>query len=335
MKINIYALSIILLLFLCGCPTDPYPDPRNIQHMSISDDYVVATFHTGYYKKKTTYLLQRIDNNVEILDSISTNWCGFLQHIYDIDGDYLYLVKNTDLVIYDISNSTFNLISETLLNAGYLGAVEALDNYAYISGGDGLIKTDISDKMNPVVIDHLKFAYSYFRDLILLENTAYMLDIEGLYIIDISNSTMGVISYTDFDVSGKAFGIFVFDNKAYVTCNYFESPSYETKLMIYDISNSDSPVLLCDYLDNNLHCGFREVAVSNNYAYIAGPLGLYIYDVSDPSAPSYTATYDTPHNCVHVRIKDNHAYVSASRFIYILDITNPTSPQEVTTFRNP
>jgi hypothetical protein len=146
---------------------------------------------------------------------------------------------------------------------------------------------------------------------------------------------MSVISYTDFNVSGNAFGLFIFDNKAYVTFNYSSPTPYYANLMIYDVSNPASPVLLCDYYENHFKYGLGEIAVAQHYAYIGGGGGMHIYDVSNPSAPSYTGTYEIQNYCSIIRIKDNYIYVSAYRYIYTLDITNPTSPQEVATFRNP
>ena len=53
------------------------------------------------------------------------------------------------------------------------------------------------------------------------------------------------------------------------------------------------------------------MAVSGDYAYVAAyGSGLQVIDISDPTAPSYAGSYDTPGIAYGVAISGNYAYVA-------------------------
>lgn len=339
MKIILYILSIISLLLSCGCPiSDPTPKLVNIMSLCVSNDYIVPTFCNGHGNRTTTFLLQRIGNNVETLDCVNLNIIGALPYI---DDKYFYGVKgDANLAIFDISNSNFDLISDTPMNAGRIGAVKVLDNYAYIVNDSGLFKANISDKTHPAVVDYIDVPQLRFRDLILSDNIAYLLDdYYGLYTLSISDPAMSILSCAkDYDNTGYAYRIAVSDNKAYITVNFFdyENLLFYAKLLIYDVSNPALPNLLCNYYDNNWETwSLGGITVVDNYTYIEGPLGLYIYDVSNPNSPLFVTKYTIPNYGDIILVQDNYLYLGICEFIYILDITNPTSPQLVVKIKNP
>ena len=128
---------------------------------------------------------------------------------------------------------------------------------------------------------------------------------------------------------GTPGGVVVRGNYAYVQAT--------GALTIYDISIPESPQLvgLCD-----TPAGYRFLALSGDYAYVAGtsvPAGdavsLYIIDVSDPITPVLAATYGSFDHFRDVAVSGSHAYlaccVGSEWGVMVLDITDPVHPQEV------
>jgi hypothetical protein len=66
-----------------------------------------------------------------------------------------------------------------------------------------------------------------------------------------------------------------------------------------------------------------DVYVSGSTAYVvAGDFGLQIIDVSDPSAPAFLGSYDTPHWAYRVYVSGSTAYVAADDFgLQIIDVS--------------
>ena len=71
-----------------------------------------------------------------------------------------------------------------------------------------------------------------------------------------------------------------------------------------------------------------DVAVSGNYAYVAGgDGGLRIIDISNPAAPTEAGFYDTPGDARGVAVAGNYAYVADGKGgLRMIDISNPAAP---------
>jgi hypothetical protein len=85
------------------------------------------------------------------------------------------------------------------------------------------------------------------------------------------------------------------------------------------------PTLIYDlYLSG---CGLG-IDIRGNYVYLAdGPAGLQIIDISNPSNPILTGTYNTRGNTADVKVlDDNIAYVADGDGIACIDISNPVNP---------
>jgi hypothetical protein len=177
-------------------------------------------------------------------------------------------------------------------------------------------------------------------DVCVSGNMAYVADyISGLQIIDISNPA-APIWRSSYDTPGRAEGVYVSGSTAYVA-------DWDGGLQIIDISNPDAPMLLGSYdtpggtLDDYIAgsknpplptqppwCGALDVYVSDNTAYVAdGYGGIQIIDVSNPAAPTFLGSYDTPGEALSVYVSGNTAYVADfDSGLQIIDVSNPAAP---------
>ena len=74
--------------------------------------------------------------------------------------------------------------------------------------------------------------------------------------------------------------------------------------------------------------GAYNVVISGNYAYVAATsTGLQIIDISTPSSPTLTGTYNTSGSAYDVAISGNYAYVADyTSGLKIIDISTPSAP---------
>ena len=92
-----------------------------------------------------------------------------------------------------------------------------------------------------------------------------------------------------------------------------------------------APILMGTY-SNSV---YGNVSVSGNYAYVAGgSSGLAVIDISNPSAPTLTSTYNASGGYVNgVSVSGNYAYVAGgSSGLVIIDISNPLVPTLTSTY---
>jgi hypothetical protein len=76
-------------------------------------------------------------------------------------------------------------------------------------------------------------------------------------------------------------------------------------LEVIDITNPPSP-----YIVGSMHVHASDVAVSGDYAYVAGS-GLKVIDITNPASPQLVGGVDTPgYVAVGVALSGGHAYVA-------------------------
>src|SRR5262245_23461934 len=73
------------------------------------------------------------------------------------------------------------------------------------------------------------------------------------------------------------------------------------------------------------------VALSGRYCYVANfQNGMRIYDVSDPSHPTYLSQVMPDGNVNAVAVKDNYCYLANGQMgLRIYDVSDPQNPTEV------
>ena len=101
------------------------------------------------------------------------------------------------------------------------------------------------------------------------------------------------------------------------------------RLVILDISDPTQPTLSGQ--SPPLPETVERIKVSGGLAYIAdGDSGIYIFDISDPAAPSQLGHYDTDGTAYDLAVEGIYAYVAdGGDGLKIIDISNPAAPSQV------
>ncbi len=115
-----------------------------------------------------------------------------------------------------------------------------------------------------------------------------------------------------------------------VYSNFIFAVSYSDDLIILDISDASSPLLVTSF---ELRRSSFGIFVRDDIAYVTGYYGMDIIDVSDPINPVSIAFYEYPFGRSKVLISGNYAYVTVYvGGLHIIDISNPTAPVPAGTY---
>jgi hypothetical protein len=220
------------------------------------------------------------------------------------------------------------------------------NNYVYMASEDGWLDIfDVSDPANPQLVSSTHTSMGRANDVYVVGNLAYVTGdgrryTPGWYldifdISDASNPTLVGTYMMDEGYVEKVGGIYVVDNRAYVTrSGYALSPARLVppgKLTIIDVSDPANPTLLGNL--NIAGLGI-EVFVVGNYAYVAErEAGLEIVDISDSSNPVSVGTCDTGGMAVGIRVAGDYAYLAVGEAgLQVIDISNPANPTPVDSY---
>jgi len=125
--------------------------------------------------------------------------------------------------------------------------------------------------------------------------------------------------------------------------NYAYVGSYTaTGVLIFDISNPDSPVLVANYADPGHDSMLEDVEVKNGVGYFASNYkgGIHIVDVSNPAQPKLITRITSAMggwDSVHTLLLDgNHLYLphfQVDPYVQVWNVSNPAAPFLIQTFK--
>ncbi len=245
-----------------------------------------------------------------------------------VQGGYAYAVltplfdyDEIQLWIFDVSDPSspteagvLHLVTDDILDMVVAG------NCACAAVGDeGVLLIDVSNPEVPKEVG--RYSTSGFTESVAAEgNYIYLTDRSGtLSIVDVSTPALPFLvgSYKLAIPIGQ---IVVVSGRAYVT---------DTKgdIHIIDVSEPTEPTEI-GYYDTP---GYAiDVAVTEEYAYIAEQGELQIVDISDPSMPIGVNTFHTPATIIDLAVADGYAYAAAWKSGWkIIDVSDPMLPTEV------
>ncbi len=111
-------------------------------------------------------------------------------------------------------------------------------------------------------------------------------------------------------------------------------------LKLFNLSNPQNPT---HETDIQVGRGIETIFPYQNHLYLGSQFGMYIYDISTPSQPSFVSDYQHIVSCDPVVVEDNYAYITlrsvdnrCGRFtneLHIIDISNLSSPKQVRTYQ--
>ncbi|PJB00275.1 MAG: hypothetical protein CO127_08780 [Ignavibacteria bacterium CG_4_9_14_3_um_filter_36_18] len=140
----------------------------------------------------------------------------------------------------------------------------------------------------------------------------------GLRISRFENHGADVIVESTYNTPGKAMGVVVEGDYAYVADDF-------GGLRIIDISDRENPVE-AGFINTIGYC--QSVTIRGNYAYAAcGGDGLIIIDISDPNSPVEIGSVSIGSYARRVGLNGDYAYVACGEVgVGIIDISDPSNP---------
>ena len=265
-----------------------------------------------------------------------------------VSGNYAYVVGRDALHAVDISDKSNPQITDGVaIEGGDTVGVYVSGNYAYVAAPDsGLLIVDISQEkkggLNIVgSISTPKSKEAPFSRVDVSGDYAYVVDPEGLLVIDVSDKTTPKITgrvdvaqqfRSDVKVSG---------DYAYITAR--------NHMHIVDVSSKSSPRIVGSVQTGNQ----KHIYVSGNYAYMTKGMfgsGFTIVDISDKSHPQISGRFggyrEKPLEGIHV--DGRYAYVAGDVTPYltekdrrdrygllVLDIQDRSKPEVIGAIRTP
>jgi len=281
------------------------------------------------FQKKGNYLFYRapFDYRLEIYDvsnPLSPQHKNTIASVdkFAVDGNYAYIIYNTDLKILNIANPTAPQEVGTYAVNYDVEDVFAAGNYLYLEEIANQFSwqiqiIDVSNPAAPGVSGSCSFSAAPTQ-LTVTGSTALITVKEyGLFIFDVGKPASPKL-LKRYDFSWSPLDVFATGNRAYVVDAYGE-------LKIFDTTTPASPVVLGKHIAPS---SIKGVSVSGNYAYLAtSTTGLQIIDVKDPTKPAAAPSYCFGCNLRDVEVKGNYAYLLQNPEMFaIYDLTDPVSP---------
>ncbi len=201
-----------------------------------------------YTLSKDNFTIYNFENfsTLEQQDSYYNDTYSY--HDFNIKGNYSYvLTEYKGFVILDISNKTnIQYSGEIVLNDGEYKYTIYIknDNLFLYDDSYNLNIFNISDPLNITIISTYLLQYRHIVDIIIKDNTLFMLDYNFLLILDISDfeqiQLIGNYSAPDFSTSFSSF--IIQNNYAYIHNTYYGEFVSRKPLFIVNITNLDSPI---------------------------------------------------------------------------------------------
>ena len=284
-----------------------------------------------------------------------------IAHDLAVDGSLAIMAADNIVKIADISDPVHPQFVGSVDPAGRAFGVAIRGTYGYYVDGDpGFHVVDLSDPTSPIVVRELKTPGGDARRVALAGDHAYVVDQEGLEIIDISiPSKAQHIGFTHvFDASALAVAlpyVYIaagFQGLKVVDVSVPAMPQvigslplkYATEISVsgslvsmivyngvthnafnIDVSDPTQPVAL-----GHLPGSVSDVIAGNPYGFVTNTTGLHLVDNSDPANPiilrgPIIATAFQ----VGVIDKNHVAAAGAGQGMLVMDVTNAALPRIV------
>lgn len=300
--------------------------------------YDIAVFNNMAYVAKvgTDGGLQVIDVNNPAAPTVISLYSGDYGFIQG-QGNYVYLSRNSDFTILDVSDSSSVQYVSGYKIPGFIYDVSVSGNYAY-TASNGFRVMDISDSTHPVQVgyadipgDNVEAAGNslvvYCPQSMTANNT--------VHVMDVSNPA-NPVSLSSFLCPVMTGDLVVKDTLAYIAC-------WWDGVRIFNFANPSNLIQTAHTMGWTQGgipgvdwCYAQSVAVEGNYLYIIDykpfeqddTYGLYIMDISNPSSPTLINRFQgiTSHG-VDLAVKDGIVYIADGYGgVEIVNVSDPLNP---------
>jgi hypothetical protein len=235
-------------------------------------------------------------------------------------NDYALIGSGSMLVVINVNTPASPVKVGEIRTPGIIRGLAVSGTYAYVADGlAGLRVINLSTPASPVEAGFYDTPGNA-SGLAVSGNYAYVADADsGLRIIDVSDPA------APFEAGyySRAYPVGVAVAGSYA---YLAGPS---QICIIDISDPASPDSIGS-LDLTVggNCWGTGVAVSGNYAYVSvADSGLWVINVSNPSAPAHVGSCNTPGRAYGVSVSGSYVYLSdGPGGMEIINVSSPASP---------
>lgn len=234
----------------------------------------------------------------------SLSGLGNVRHVALLNGGLIVTSREYGAFMVDISDKNKPVIAAHYDTLELATGVYVLGDYAFIASRYfGVEIVDVSDIYNPVFVAVIRSEdMMEYQDVCVSDGYAYI-GVWGQYAVDIWDvsdvSDPSFVSRVNLD--GRGYGVFVegttlfaatgmiSPNGAWLRSMYDMAFGSGYGMEIYDVSDPASPVWLSTVKVDGRGYGYYDqwkIQVSDGFAYLASSFnGLFIYDVSDLTAP--------------------------------------------------
>ncbi|MBA3502500.1 MAG: hypothetical protein M4D80_34030 [Myxococcota bacterium] len=184
----------------------------------------------------------------------------------------------------------------------------------------------VSDKLTLVgSLNGANWARGFTFNVRVSGNTAYLVRIDGLYIIDVTDPTTPV-ELGHYQRTGDGYSNDVKIVDAAGGKRYALIADYPVDVI--DVTNPAMPMLAAQ-IPEEAHTVFTETRNGSTYAYMGNYDGSTpVFDVTNPAAPVRLGRYTTQGSLVHdLSVSNGIAYLNAwEAGLHIVDFTTPSAP---------
>jgi len=264
-------------------------------------------------------------------------YSGDYQFIKGIQ-DYVYLTRNSTFSVLDVRDSSSVQYTSGFEFPGFIIDVAVSGNYLY-TGSNGFRVIDISDSSHPVQVGYADVTgdlVEVVSDSLVIYCPNSMTANNTVHVMDVSDpeNPSSLSSYTSPAMTND---LVIRDGLAYVACWWdgvrildFKNPT-NLHLISHTMGwTSSGSVPGVDY------CFAQAVDVDGDYLYIVDykpfsnqdTYGLYIIDISNPSAPNLVNRFQNiTSSPKDVKVRDGIVYIADENGgVEVVDVTDPLEP---------
>jgi hypothetical protein len=300
------------------------------------NDIVVFNNKAYISKVSTGGGLQIVDVTTPSAPDTLSLYSGDYQFISGM-GDYVYLTRNSDFSILDVTDSSNVQYVSGFEIPGFVQKISVSGSYAY-TGNNGFRVIDISDSTHPVEVGYADVIGDLSEpagESLVIFCPYSMTSNNTVHLMDVSDP-QNPVSLSSYPSPVMTWDLAVKDSLAFVACWWdgvrilnFEDPDI-LALIGHTMGWVSGGVPGVDY------CYAQAVDVEDNYLYIVDyepfdtedTYGLYIIDITDPANPNLLNRFQNITSYPQdVKVKDGIVYIADGYGgVEVVDVFDPMNP---------